>query len=145
MNYGDNYYNLIKIDLRNDTPKLLIPFDKRYYEEDLGWGMSGQVGQYCDTTLVAFSRNDTIYNVSGNKAYAQYIVDFTQNKIPENLSSVKGSEVFVTASEEGYNSGISEVVNSRNYIICDFTEWPTSYAFFTTRTAKKSLSQSRLY
>lgn len=128
-NYAGGY-NLIGLDKRNNERKHLIPFDKKIEEKELAWGIEKHVGQYRDSVLLIYGRNDTVYSLAKDGVRPMYLTHFVRNTIPEDLSDKKNIEVYKAAIDEGYTLGLSKIVDTRDYVIGNFGEGVKNWDFF---------------
>ncbi len=113
----DHYVDLIRINWENGERQYLIPYDKNINENGLGWSINQYTSVYQDTTLMIESRNDTIYNISENGVYPQYVLNFTSNRIPADLMHETGGNIIMRAIEENYNLGLDIIFNAPNHIM----------------------------
>ena len=126
---GEKYYNLVSFDLNDFSRNYFVSFDKKISQDNQGWGLNKYAGQYRDTTLIIYSRDNNIYNVSESGVYPQYCMDFIRNKLPDDLMQKNGTEILLAALKKGYNTGLDQINNSRDYILGSFSEGNRSYDF----------------
>lgn len=125
-NYS-NDYNLIRVNLNNGARKNFLPYAKEINQKNQGWGLKKYIGQYKDTALLIFLRNDTVYNLDNDLVNPVYVVNYTQNKIPSDVLDKNGSEILRTALTKNYNTGLDYVYNMRDYIMGAFAVGSTCY------------------
>lgn len=137
------YYNLINIDHNNKRIKH-IPFNKEISDNNQRWALKKYVGQYQDTALVVFSRNDTIYSVAEKSVNPLYHLNFTEHKMPTKLLNAKGVEIYRQALDNGYNLGVDRICCTKNYVLGDFWANFQDYTFIYNKTTDSLIVSSAM-
>lgn len=124
------FYNLFRYDL--DTKKIssYIPFNEKINKNNSAWGLNRHISKYKESALLLYPLNDTIYEVSKDRVYPRYNIQFSKHNIPDNIKNKNGSTIFSLAARDGYIKGLHHLQNSKDYLIGIYTEG-NSYRYIT--------------
>lgn len=131
---GHKYHNLIRMDKDNNRDAH-IAYDKTISVNNQRWALDRHVGSYKDTALVIFSRNDTIYSVTHEQVCNSYVLNFKRHKMPAELLTKSGSEIYAESLRSGYNLGLDRINNSERYVVGNFWENFQNYTLIYDKTA----------
>jgi hypothetical protein len=78
-------------------------------------------------TLLAFSLNDTIYEVTRNGAKPKYLIDYGNNRIPEEVLSKRMDDIVNFLSDKNIPGFISNLIETSEYLTFSYTYSSLSY------------------
>lgn len=131
-------FNLFRLNLKDNKMTRYLPFSKHSAENNSTWILEHYASKYKDQALIIYPRNDTVYNVTENDVYPEYIINFTKRSIPANINN----NSMINLLESGYISGMQYIQNSKDYILGTYIDKKHfRYLFLDKKTLKSSIGR----
>jgi hypothetical protein len=106
-------FNLFRLNMENNEITNYLPFSKHSSENNSTWILNHYASKYRDQALVIYPLNDTIYSITEDEVYPEYIFHFTKRNIPTDINN---NSNMMNLLESGYVSGMQYIQNSKDYI-----------------------------
>ena len=115
-------YNLYQVDMTDNSLTCRMPFKKEILDQHSTWGIPKCFGRFGNEILAVVANNDTIYEITKEKAVPRYAVRFSERMLPDDIRQKDGTTILTTAMDKNYIRGIETIDNLGDYFLAMYPD-----------------------
>ena len=114
------YFNLYRLDTENNKVYSYLPFSKKDYDVNRGWGLDKHYNFHNGKALIYFSTIDILYSLTPEgEITPQYKIDIVHKKLPDGLRIGDGYKAIESSNKNGYIKGVNDLTETSRYLFLE--------------------------